>query len=435
MEPVSTAWSIDGNQSPRSIWCVGLSLCRRQISRFSGVQLNCPHVQDQPLLGQQLHEPHELGHEGTRVLDAEGEDAKVTEGARRRDDAAGPEDQRHGRGHLLPRGRGRRRQLHREVAEGLLDRPRGVQQRAGAAHLVGLQVQAHRGGRGGDGPGVGHRRRVARHQPRLAQFPPDAVPVEVADRHPFLVRRQVQAERADGQRVDPASQAGGRVAAGEPVGVHRDRARDRHAVPVRDLHPDAERRRGHALGDPRDQVLLSLPVRAALHLEREVGDHPGERGGQQVIGVQVAHRVEDPRQLRVEDPFGVHRLRGLPEEPRAQQPQPLHRVHRVHRRLQRQVHVVAFEQQQRLLHEDHPVGVGQHPRGLEEVVQRHRPGNRRLGRAEGHRQVGGQRLVGLVGRTARGGHLDVGGQRGHARGLANRRHRDVTGVCDRLSPW
>jgi hypothetical protein len=338
-------------------------------------------------------------------------------------------------GHLLPRGGGFGRELQGQVAERLLDRPRRVQERAGPPDLVGVQVQAHRGGRRGDGPGVGERRRVTGHQPGLAQLPPDAVGVQVADGHPLLVRRQVQAQRPDGERVDPSGEPGGDVAAGEAVGVDRHGARDRHAVPVRDLHPDAERRGRHALGDPGDEVPLVAAVRAALHLERQVGDHPGERGGQQVVGVQVAHRVEDARHLRVEDRLRVHGLRGLPQQPRPQQPQPLHRVHRVHRRLQRQVHVVALEQQQGLLDQYQPLGVGEHARRREEVVQRHGAGHGCLVRAEGDGDVGGQGLVGGLGRTARNGHLDVRGQGRHDRGVARRRHRGVTGVCDRSSPW
>src|SRR3954453_17524038 len=208
MEPVSTAWSIDGNQSPRSIWCVGLSLCRRQISRFSGVQLNCtgsgvirrgvsvwrvnsPAKMCPPPLPRTSRISPSCGNSSTsRTNSATNVPGSWTLKVKMRrwpkvPDAVTTLRARNTRGmvdgHLLPRGGGFGRELQGQVAERLLDRPRRVQERAGPPDLVGVQVQAHRGGRRGDGPGVGERRRVTGHQPGLAQLPPDAVGVQVAD--------------------------------------------------------------------------------------------------------------------------------------------------------------------------------------------------------------------------------------------------------------
>jgi len=52
-------------------------------------------VDDQPVLGQELDQTHELGGERVGVLDAEGEDPYVAELTRRRRHSAGPEHTRH----------------------------------------------------------------------------------------------------------------------------------------------------------------------------------------------------------------------------------------------------------------------------------------------------------------------------------------------------
>ena len=88
--------------------------------------------------------------------------------------------------------------------------PRGANSSArGPAGLVGVQVQPHRGGGRGDASSASASGgSVGCHQPRLAQLAAYAVGVEVADRHPLLVRRQVQPQRPDGQRVDARGPAG-----------------------------------------------------------------------------------------------------------------------------------------------------------------------------------------------------------------------------------
>ena len=101
-----------------------------------------------------------------------------------------------------------------------------------------------------------------------------------------------------------------------------------------------------------------------------------ERGGQQVVGVQVAHRGEDVGQLAVELHLRAPGLLGQRRQPVAQQPQPLHRVDRVHRPLEHQVHVALLDHHQCLV--DEQQAVGQRERAVahaaEEVAQQRRLG-------------------------------------------------------------
>ena len=71
--------------------CTGSGVIRPRRQRLQGELAGedvaaavAPHVEDQTLLRQQLHQPDELVHEGGRVLHAEREDPQVPERARRR---------------------------------------------------------------------------------------------------------------------------------------------------------------------------------------------------------------------------------------------------------------------------------------------------------------------------------------------------------------
>ncbi|QYC42458.1 hypothetical protein Nocox_24275 [Nonomuraea coxensis DSM 45129] len=143
---------------------------------------------------------------------------------------------------------------------------------------------------------------------------------------------------------------------------------------MRDPHAGPEPLGGEARDDPGDHVVPLLPFVVLLDLVRQVRDPAGERLRQQVVGVQVAYRVEDLRQLGVEAPLGVHGRLALPAEPQRQQPQPLDGVHRVHRDLERQVHVVLLDEDQRLRDQRAPVGQGQRSCPVQEVPQLDRSG-------------------------------------------------------------
>ena len=97
-------------------------------------------------------------------------------------------------------------------------------------------------------------------------------------------------------------------------------------------------------------------VDAPLDEEGQEGGAGRERGGQQVVGVQVAHRGEDLGQLAVELDLGAAGLLRQRGEPVAQQAQPLHRVDRVHRPLEHEVDVALLDHHERLVDEEQAVG-------------------------------------------------------------------------------
>lgn len=96
----------------------------------------------------------------------------------------------------------------------------------------------------------------------------------------------------------------------------------------------------------------------------------------------------------MEDPLGRHRLVRLALEPRPQQAQPLHRAHRVHRRLELQVYVVVLDQDECLVHDQEPLGVGQRPGPGQELLQGYRARYRGTAGAHLHGEVEGQGVVG-----------------------------------------
>jgi hypothetical protein len=166
-------------------------------------------------------------------------------------------------------------------------------------------------------------------------------------------------ERPHGQRLHTPAAPRRRVAAGEPGRVEVDGVQNGDAAPVGDLDSRLEPRGREAARHMGDQEPGAVPFRAGLDQERKEGDLVVERVGQQVVGVQVPHRVEDLRHLRVEQPLPRHGLRCLPLHAPAQQPQPLDRVHGVHRGLQGQMDVVLLQQDQGLVDEEPTVLQGQ----------------------------------------------------------------------------
>ncbi len=119
-----------------------------------------------------------------------------------------------------------------------------------------------------------------------------------------------------------------------------------------------------------DEVLLGAVVgEAAFQLERQEGDLARERRGQQVVRVQVAHRVEGRRQLAVELPLGLGRGVGLPFESGSENSESLHGVHRVHRDFERQMRVVLVQQDQRLVDDELALRQGERAGGGEELGQ------------------------------------------------------------------
>ena len=127
-----------------------------------------------------------------------------------------------------------------------------------------------------------------------AQLALVAVGADVADGHPLLVGRQMDDQRPDGERLEATGVPRRGVAAGEAGRVQVDGAVDRDAAPVGHLGARAEPGRGEALHHARDHVVgRARVVEVLLDQEGQEGDLAGERAGQQVVGVQVADRVED----------------------------------------------------------------------------------------------------------------------------------------------
>jgi hypothetical protein len=215
-----------------------------------------------------------------------------------------------------------------------------------------------------------HRRQVLHHQPVLAQFATDAVGALVAHGDELLVRRQMDAQRADGQRFHTPRAPCRRIAAGKAVGIDLHRALDRHAGPLRHFRARPESRRAEPLRQVRHHEVRPVVRLVLLDQEWQVGDAAIEWRGQQAIGVQVAHGVEDFRHLGMEHPFRAHRGRRHALQPRFQQAQPLHRIHRMHGHLERQVGVVLLKQYQRLVHQQAPFIECEVARRRQEIAQR-----------------------------------------------------------------
>ncbi len=301
-------------------------------------------VHDEAVLRQQPDQADELVDESVGVVNGEGEDPEVPEDAGRGLDRPRAEHTRHRGRQLLAQG-------DRLVLQGRglggaprLGDGRRKQQRLGASCLVGVQVQPQGGGRRADLVRVaGERRQVLDHHPVLAQGLRTAVRRQVADGDPFLVRWQMYDQWPDGQRLQPPRVLRVGIAAGEPRGVDVDRAIDGDAVPVRHLDTDAERWCRESLEQVRDHVSALPGLVVLLDLEGQEGNHAVIGPRQQVVGVQVTHRVEDLRHLRVESRLGFHRVGPLSPQSDLEQTQPLQRVDRVHRGLEVQVHVVALQ--------------------------------------------------------------------------------------------
>ncbi len=102
-------------------------------------------------------------------------------------------------------------------------------------------------------------------------------------------------ERTDREGLHAAAVPGGGVAAGEAGGVEVNGRGDGCSAPVRDLHTGPELGFGHGelLGDVGHQEVRALLVGVLLDQEREERDLAFERGGKQVVGVQVSDRMED----------------------------------------------------------------------------------------------------------------------------------------------
>ena len=88
--------------------------------------------------------------------------------------------------------------------------------------------------------------------------------------------------------------------------------------------------------------------------------------------MQVPHRVEDLRHLGVEDTLRVGRLCRLPGEAVSEKPQSLDWVDGVHRDLQRQMHIILVEKNERLLDKYSPLIEGQFPGVAEKIRQQSR---------------------------------------------------------------
>ena len=159
------------------------------------------------------------------------------------------------------------------------------------------------------------------------------------------------------------------VASAVALAVERDRPVDRDAVPVRDLHADAERREVDALLDRADEVtpLALLPV--LLDPERDERGPARIRRREDVVRVQVAQPDEDADHLVVEASARV----GL--QPSIEQSQPLHRIDRVHGALEREVDVQLLDEDLRLSHDLAALVEGQILGGCEQFGQRRRLGH------------------------------------------------------------
>ena len=214
-----------------------------------------------PRCGSRPRQPDELVPERDRVLHAEGEDPQMPEGPGRRDRLAGPEHPGHRGRQIRAADRCRRPQLGRTLAAFQLDHVAHVERLLRPGLLVGVQVQTHRRGRLADRVQVRHRRKVGGHLPLLAQLLGRPVETDVGEVHPVLVRRRLDHQRPQGERLQTAREVGRVVAAGELRAVQGDGAGDRRTVPVRHLGAGAELRSREAGNGPGDQVvLLAGPV-------------------------------------------------------------------------------------------------------------------------------------------------------------------------------
>ena len=172
-------------------------------------------------------------------------------------DLAGPEDAGHRGRHVGAADRGRGRELGRALAAVRGRRRRGRTAPSSRAAFSSESRSRPIDGRGrADRVEVRHRRQVGGDLPLLAQFLGRAVETDVGQRHPVLVRRRLDDQRPQGERLQPAGEVGRVVAAGEHGAVQRDGAGDRRTVPVRHLGTRAELRRLVAGDGPGDQVVL-----------------------------------------------------------------------------------------------------------------------------------------------------------------------------------
>ena len=263
-----------------------------------------PHVYDQAGWRQMLNQSDELGNECFGRVHVEGEDPQMAVAGGTDRHLAGAENPRHARLQLRVHAGG-----GHSLAQQVGSRDRGgKQQLAGALRLVQVEVQAERQPkrtRVRCQVAVLHRRRKVRcDQPGLPELTRHAV-LLVADYHPVLVRVTVDPQRADGQRLHPAGVPGGVVAAGVARRVHLDGAGDRHPVPPGDQRTLAESAFRCARQYLRHEVARLIALKELLHQEWQEGDLPAVGVGQQVIGVQVPHRVKDLRHLCVEGCTGL----------------------------------------------------------------------------------------------------------------------------------
>jgi hypothetical protein len=115
-------------------------------------------------------------------------------------------------------------------------------------------------------------------------------------------------QRPDGEGLQATGVPRCRVATREPGRVQVDGAVDRDPSPVGQLHARAELGSGESLRHVRNHVVRRARlVDVLLDQEGQEGDLAGEGAGKQVVGVQIAHRMEDLRQLAVEQQMRIHR--------------------------------------------------------------------------------------------------------------------------------
>ena len=137
-------------------------------------------------------------------------------------------------------------------------------------------------------------------------------------------------------------------------------------IPEHDARDHVARRRSSV-----DEVFLDL--------KRQICELADVGLGKEVARMEVSQRIENPRDRAVECLIWPSFRTDEPRQPGLEQPQLLERIHSVHRDLEREVHIILLEHQERLIDDHASFG------GFELVFLDHGPEGpqrqrRRLGR-------------------------------------------------------